>query len=266
MAFIVDKTGTGCQASWGTYYVLSNNFPDADIAGVRAAGGDVIVSFGGEANTELALSCPSVSALEAQYDAVVTQYQLRRIDFDIEGAAVAMTASIEQRDQAIAQLQVMHPGLQVSFTLPVMTTGLTPDGVNLVSDVIAKGVDISTINIMTMDYYDGTTDMGQAAIDAANATEAQLGTLYPSKTTAQLEAMIGITPLIGINDDQSEVFTLDNANAVLSYGQQHGTNELAFWAIARDRQCGPGDSITQNCSGVTQTPFEFSGIFKQINP
>ncbi len=240
LAFIVDQTGNGCTASWGTYYVLSQDFPDADIASMRAAGGDVIVSFGGAANTELALSCPSVSALEAQYDAVVTQYNLKRIDFDVEGAAVADAASISRRDQAIALLQAAHPGLQVSYTLPVMPYGLTQDGINVVSDAIANGVEVTAVNVMAMDYGDGTTEMGQAAIDAGNATEAQLAVLYPGKSTAQLDAMIGVTPMIGYNDVQGEVFQLSDASLLLDYAQSNGINEIAFWSAARDVACPSG--------------------------
>jgi len=268
LAFIVDQTGNGCTASWGTYYVLSDDFPDADIASMRAAGGDVIVSFGGAANTELALSCTSVSALEAQYDAVVTQYNLKRIDFDVEGAAVENAASITRRDQALALLQAVHPGLQVSYTLPVMPYGLTQDGINVIADAIANGVDVTAVNVMAMDYGDGTTAMGQAAIDAGNATEAQLAVLYPGKSTAQLDAMIGVTPMIGYNDVQGEVFQLTDASLLLNYAQSNGINEIAFWSAARDVACpsGQGGTTQNTCSGLTQTPFEFSGIFQQINP
>ncbi|MGO9451156.1 MAG: chitinase [Candidatus Binataceae bacterium] len=267
LAFIVDQTGNGCTASWGTYYVLSDNFPDADIAGVRAAGGDVIVSFGGEANTELAQSCSSVSALEAQYDAVVTQYNLKRVDFDVEGAAVADSASISRRNQALALLQAAHPGLQVSYTLPVLPTGLTSDGVNVIADAIAKGVTVTAVNVMAMDYGWTDTQMGQDAINAGVATASQLGTLYPAKSAAQLDAMIGVTPMIGYNDVAGEVFQLSDAQLLLNYAQNYGFNLIALWSIARDIQCPSQESQPQNtCSGLTQTPFEFSGIFKQLNP
>jgi hypothetical protein len=266
LAFIVDQTGRGCTASWGTYYVLSDNFPDADIANVRAAGGDVIVSFGGQANTELAQSCTSVNALEAQYDAVVQRYNLKRIDFDVEGAAVADSASISRRNQALALLQAAHPGLQISYTLPVMPFGLTQDGINLISDAIKKGVNVAAVNIMAMDYGDGTTQMGQAAIDAATATAGQLAALYPNKTAAQINAMIGVTPMIGYNDVAGEIFQLSDAQTLLGYARTNGLNLLAFWSAARDVQCPSSQSQPQNtCSGLAQTPFQFSGIFKQIN-
>jgi hypothetical protein len=277
LAFIVD--GGNCTASWGGYYTLAQGFPDrdidADLANIRAAGGDVVVSFGGAVNTELAISCPSVSALEAQYDAVVTRYNLTRIDFDIEGYATGDTASISRRDQAIAQLQAAHPGLQVSYTLPVLATGLT-DGINVISDAVAKGVDISTVNVMAMDYGGADTQMGQDAINAGNATAAQLSELMPSRSTAQLCGMIGITPMLGINDINTEIFQLSDAQLLTDYARQGngsgfcqgiGFGMIAMWDTNRDVQCSQPSAWTQlYCSGVTQSPFQFSGIFKQIDP
>jgi len=267
LAFIVD--GGSCTASWGGYYTLAQDFPDAQIASTRAAGGDVIVSFGGEAGSELALGCSSVTALEAQYDAVVNQYNLSRIDFDVEGAAEADSNSIKRRNSAIALLQAAHPNLQVSYTLPVLPTGLTQDGINLISDAIAKGVNIATVNVMAMDYGGPDTQMGQDAINAGLATASQLGALpgYSAMSEAQLNAMIGVTPLIGINDINSEVFQLSDAQLLLSYAQNNGWGLLSFWSAARDNQCPqPVNSSQNTCSGVTQTPWEFSGILKQINP
>ena len=52
-------------------------------------GGDVIVSFGGAANHELAEVITSATALQAAYQSMIDAYGLTHIDFDIEGAAVA---------------------------------------------------------------------------------------------------------------------------------------------------------------------------------
>ena len=56
LAFIVSGS-TPCRASWGGYYDRDAKFMTAQIAALRAAGGDVIMSFGGAANHELALTC-----------------------------------------------------------------------------------------------------------------------------------------------------------------------------------------------------------------
>ena len=64
---------------------------------------------------------------------------------------------------------------------------------------------------MTMDYGP-TLDMGAAAIQAANALHTQLGQIWTTKTSAQLWAMEGNTPMIGVNDSSNEVFTTGNAS------------------------------------------------------
>ena len=101
----------------------------AKIGALRAIGGDVRISFGGEAGSELAITCTSAAQLQAAYQQVISAYAVNKIDFDIEGAAVANTAASARRDQALAALQAANPGLQISFTLPVLPSGLTSDGV-----------------------------------------------------------------------------------------------------------------------------------------
>jgi len=265
LAFIVD--GGKCTASWGGYYPMSDNYMVADIANLRAAGGDIAISFGGAAGSELAQSCPSATALQAQYQAVINEYKPPRIDFDIEGAAVAQPASIAIRNTVIAALQKANPKLRVSFTLPVLPTGLTADGINVVRDAIAAGVNLNAVNVMAMDYGWSDTQMGQDAINAANATAAQIGKLMPGKTAAQIRALIGVTPMIGLNDVPGETFTLTDAQTLLNYALGNGFGMLSTWAATRDSQCPTASPWAQDtCSGVTQTPFEFSGIFKKFDP
>lgn len=267
LAFIVD--GGGCVAEWGAVIPLSTpGFLTGDIASLRALGGDVIVSFGGEAGSELAQTCTSESALQTQYQSAITQYGLKRIDFDIEGAAVAEPASIARRDQAIAALQVANPDLQVSFTLPVMPTGLTQDGINVVQDAINKGVNLTAVNVMTMDYGSPDSQMGQDAINAAVATVAQLGALYPARSAAELDAMIGVTAMIGVNDTGGETFTLADAQLLEGYAASNGFGLLSFWSATRDQECAGGieKNASDDCSGVIQSQFQYSGIFHQFNP
>ncbi|MHB8381956.1 MAG: glycoside hydrolase family 18 protein [Candidatus Binataceae bacterium] len=267
LAFIVD--GGGCVAEWGTVIPLSTpGFLTADIASLRALGGDVIVSFGGEAGSELAETCTTESALQTQYQSVITQYGLKRIDFDIEGAAIADTSAIALRDQAIAALQRANPNLQVSFTLPVMPYGLTQDGINVVQDAINNGVNLTAVNVMAMDYGSPDSQMGQDAVNAAVATVSQIGVLYPSKSTAELDAMIGVTPMIGVNDVGGETFTLADAQLLENYAVDNGFGLLSFWSATRDQECAGGTQTyaSDDCSGVIQTQFQYSGIFNQFNP
>jgi hypothetical protein len=265
LGFIV--SGDGCSASWGGYYPVSSGYYASEIAALRGAGGDVSISFGGEAGTELADTCTTVAALETQYQSVITEYNLTHIDFDIEGTAVTDTLSINRRFDAIAALEEANPGLSVSITLPVLPSGLDANGLAVVQAATHDGARIDFVNLMTMDYGDSiepkpSGQMGTYAIDAAKASEAQLAKLYPADTSAQLYGMIGITPMLGVNDVTDEIFTVANARQLDTWAAQDGIGRLSMWAATRDGECAGGSSTTSNdtCSGVVQAPWAFSDV------
>src|SRR5215471_11361017 len=72
IAFVI--SGNGCQASLNGTSLAQENSMAGSINNLRAIGGDVIISFGGAGGQELALTCGSVSSLEAQYQAVINKY------------------------------------------------------------------------------------------------------------------------------------------------------------------------------------------------
>jgi len=277
LAFVVaDPRG---QPSWGGYteYALGTAYDaqmKAQISGLRALGGDVVVSFGGAAGQELAQVITDVPALARAYQSVVDAYGLSHIDFDIEGAAVADRASVDRRNQAIAILQANAAAagktLHVSYTLPVLPTGLTPEGVYVVQSAVQKSVNVGLVNIMAMDYGDGAAPapqgkMGDYAIAAANSLFAQLRGVYgTAKNDVQLWRMIGVTPMIGLNDVVSEVFDQQEARELLAFAQQKGLGRIAMWSLNRDRQSASGvlGWVDVESSSILQQPFEFSQIFR----
>ncbi len=277
LAFITaDSNNAPAWGGYTSYEVNGGSFDlglRAQIAAVRAAGGDVTVSFGGAAGTELALAITNVGALEAAYQQVITAYNLTHIDFDIEGAAVANTASIDRRSQAIAALQQAAAAsgktLDVSFTLPVLPTGLTTDGLYVLQSALKYGVKISTVNVMAMDYGDSAApspsgEMGTYAIDSAQSTETQLASLYGTTlSTSQLYEMVGVTPMIGVNDVSDEIFMPADASQLVTWAEQKGIGEIAMWSLARDKEdpAGALTYATDDSSSIVQTPFEFSGVF-----
>ena len=270
LGFIVD--GGSCSPSWGTYYDVSSTFLASDIASATAAGRSLIVSFGGAANTELASACPTVAATTAAYQKVVDRYGIRSLDFDIEGAAIADAASVARRNQALASLQATAKAagkpITISYTLPVLPSGLTAEGVALLRSAASAGVDVRVVNLMTMDYGDGPAPnpagkMGQYAIDAVTSTKAQLASVWPGRTDAQLWAMLGATPMIGQNDLQGEVFTLADAQQLTTWAQGKGLGRLAMWSSARDVPCagGPTTSVSNLCSSVDAPAGAFAAAF-----
>jgi hypothetical protein len=265
LAFIVSGS-TPCRASWGGYYDRDAKFMAPQIAALRAAGGDVIMSFGGAANQELALTCTTVQALADEYQAVIDAYSLTSIDFDIEGAATADTASVQRRSAAIAILQQRARAagrkLDVTITLPVMPYGLTPDGLAVVRSAVNAGVVLSSIDLMTMDYGLGSAQgkMGIWAVDAATATHDQIAPLYPTLTSAQRYALVGVIPMIGQNDIAGEVFTLSDATYVRSQATRLGFGRIAIWSASRDQPCpeGPNTRAQDNCHSVDAPAGAFS--------
>jgi hypothetical protein len=266
------------RPAWGGYaeYALGSEFDakiKAQINGVRALGGDVIVSFGGAANKDLAEVITNVASLQAAYQSIIDAYGLTHIDFDIEGGAIAHRDSVDRRNLAIAGLQQAAAAagrtLHVSYTLPVLPTGLTPDGVYLLESAKARGVQVDVVNIMAMDYGDSAAPnpqgrMGDYAIQAANSLFNQLrGVHGTSKTDDELWQMVGITPMIGINDVTSEIFDQQEAREVLAFAEQRGIGRLSFWSLNRDRQSPNGvlNYVDLMSSSILQSPFEFSQIF-----
>lgn len=279
LAFVVADSRN--QPAWGGYteYELGTAFDaqmKSQLAGIRALGGDAIVSFGGAAGRELAQAITDVAALKRAYQSVIDAYGFTHIDFDIEGAAVADRASIDRRNQAIAGLQrdaaAAGRVLDVSYTLPVLPSGLTSDGLYVLQSALRYGVNLGLVNVMAMDYGDSAAPnpkghMGDYAIDAANSLFAQLKGLYgAAKTDAQVWQMVGVTPMIGLNDVTTETFDQQEARELLAFAQQKGIGRIAFWSLNRDRQSPSGALgwVDNMASSLLQQPYEFSQILKPI--
>ncbi|WP_329192585.1 MULTISPECIES: cellulose binding domain-containing protein [unclassified Streptomyces] len=258
LAFVT--SGGGCTPLWGGTTALDADRVASQISALRAKGGDVRVSFGGAAGSELALACDSAPALAAAYGKVIDTYGLTKVDFDIEGGALPNAAANTRRAQAIARLQKSHPGLDVSFTLPVMPEGLTQAGLDLLADARHNGVAIAAVNIMAMDYGPAyAADMGGYAIQAATATQAQIKSVLGLSDAAAWKT-VAVTPMIGVNDVAAEVFTVEDAAQLASFARSKGIGRLAMWSAARDRQCAGGakDHADPTCSSVVQEPLAFT--------
>jgi len=104
--------------------------------------------------------------------------------------------------------------------------------------------------------------MAAAAISAAEGLHAQLAKLYPSRTAAQLWAMVGITLMPGIDDypEKTELTTLDHARKVLAFARAHGIASLSMWALQRDHGTCPGEAGNDDCSGIEQADWAFTKL------
>ncbi|MGW1467831.1 cysteine/serine endopeptidase inhibitor [Streptomyces sp. NPDC002308] len=267
LAFVLD--GGGCKATFNGDTPVTDEGWLAAVQGLRGSGGEVIASFGGASGTELAQGCDSADALEEQYRSVVDALGLSRLDFDIEGSALADTEGNRRRDEALAALQKDIEGnggrLDVQFTLPSGTGGLEADGVAMLQDTVDTGLRVSLVNIMTMDYGSAVADMGQAAIDAATALHGQLGQIWPEKSDQELWGTQGNTPMIGVNDTEGEEFTTDDASRLADFAVEKGIQQLAFWSLGRDKACPAAGTLADDCSGTQQSDHQFLKTFSAVN-
>jgi chitinase len=250
LAFLTPQSG--CTPEWEDGGNSVGSFA-SQISAIQSAGGNVIISFGGEPDgnnpNEIAQTCTNVSQLTAAYQNIVTTYGVTRLDFDIEGSVLSDTAATSLRDQALAALQAEDPAVQVDFTLAVAPNGL-PTGSGseyaLLQDAKAKGVKVSVVNIMTMDFGAGSNDLADAE-SAAQGTASQLSSLYGISTSAAY-GMMGLTPIAGTNDDGT-VFSTSNAQSLESFAASNGVAELSFWEVdGYDKPTG----------------YQYSSIFNQI--
>ncbi len=260
-AFVI---GNGCTPIWGdTLPVTNDPTVTGEINTAESAGAQPIVSFGGAAGSELAVSCTNLSQLTAAYQSVINTLHVTHIDFDIEGAEIAYTASNNMRFQAINALEAANPGLVVSVTIPVNPNGPDNNGQAFLQAARANGTRIDVINAMVMDYYgtwdSGGANMGSYAVQAAQATLAYAQTLWPAMTYKN----IGITPMIGQNDDPAEIFTESDAQTLVSFAKQSHLGRLGFWSVDRDQPCGGSASGLPACSEISQQPLDFTKIFLQ---
>jgi len=278
LAFITaDPSGKPSWGGYGSYGVDGSTFDTAirqQITNLRAIGGDVMVSFGGAAGQELAQVITNVTTLKNAYETVINAYNLTHIDFDIEGAASADKVSVDRRSQAIAAVQkdmaAAGKPLEVWFTLPVLPSGLTADGLYSLQSALKYGVQIGGVNVMAMDYGDYAApnpsgQMGTYAIQSGVSLFNQLRTLYGSTPTdAQLWSMVGITPMIGVNDVASEIFDLPAAQQLTSWAASKGIGRLAMWSMNRDQPPPGGTPLnyaSATSSSILQKPYDFAKTF-----
>jgi hypothetical protein len=85
-------------------------------------------------------------------------------------------------------------------------------------------------------------------------------------TRNQTGDMIGVTPMIGVNDTNTEIFTLSNATDLANWAKgQSFINRLAFWSLARDNGgCAGAGFASPTCSAISQSTWQFSSLFSSF--
>ncbi|MGI5456943.1 chitinase [Streptomyces sp. CA-249302] len=264
LAFVI-ADGSACTPAWNGEDALTDSSVKSRISQLKEDGGSVRVSFGGASGKELASTCDSVTALAAAYGKALDAAGATQADFDIEGDQLTDSASVALRSEAIAVLQKERSDLSVTFTLPVMPSGLDSDSLALLASANKYDVQVSTVNLMTMNYgesYSG--DMGDYALTSAKAAHTQLKKVFGLSDEGAWQGM-ALTSMIGVNDVDGETFTLSDAAQVRTFAEEKEIAWVSMWSTFRDQQCESGssgdDDAATNCSGVTQSSGAFGEAF-----
>ncbi len=149
-------------------------------------------------------------------------------------------------------LQEERTELDVSFTVPVMPSGLDENVLDLPASANHHGVRVRTVNLMTMNYgesYDG--DTGDYAVTSAEAANVQFMEVFGLSGSAAWRGK-ALTSMIGVNDVGGETFTLADAAQVHAFAEEKGIARVSMWSSFRDRPCAEGsgaEDAATDCSG-----------------
>ncbi len=254
LAFALGSSA-GCVPAWGGTVALNDSRIISDVQALKARGGSVIVATGGAMGPYLEHVCSTADSLYNAYVAVLDAVGSNSIDVDVE--ATIPTAVV---NTALKRLQDTR-GTTVSYTMRIQGQdyGMDPFSVSVLQDAAARGV-IVLVNPMLMNFgYTG--NWGDAMVAASNATLGQMRAIWPSKSDAQLKALLGLTPMIGRNDTGMTTTQAD-ARKVLDYARANHVGRVAFWSAGRDNGSCPGGGVSPTCSGISQANWEFTNLFK----
>jgi len=135
------------------------------------------------------------------------------LDIDIEGAF-----NFDLMNEALVILQKDKPNSTLSFTLVVQGDdfGVTELlGVSVLKNAAKHGVRVDVVNPMTMEFDSTLPSYGDAVIAASLSTVKQMKKVWPEKSDAQLMKMLGITPMIGKNNNGINFSKLFQMNKIL---------------------------------------------------
>jgi len=255
MAFI--NASGGCNPAWDSNRALTGSADATAISQIKAAGGQVVPSFGGYQGNKLGPNCSSASALAGAYQKVINAYGLKAIDIDIENTDEFENATVQDRILgALKIIKTNNPGVQTIVTFGTATTGPTYWGGRLIDQAKALGAKIDIFTIMPFDFGGGA-DMYASTVSAANGLRDKLKSTFGwSNSTAY--GHLGISGMNGLSDQQ-ELTSVATWTKIRDWANTNAIGRLAFWSVNRDRGCA-GGGVVSNCSGIAQNDWAFTKV------
>jgi chitinase len=248
-----------CNPEWDGERPLLGGSDEKAIEAIRAAGGEVDVSFGGWSGKKLGSSCKTPTALASAYQKVIGDYSLGAIDIDIEHGEYTNAKTRERVVQALAIVHGEDPGLEISITFGTEEAGPESDGRSLIADAAAIGFQPNAWTVMPFDFGPARTDMGHASIKAVEGLAQDIVYAYGITAAAAYEHA-GISSMNGESDESSETVSIEDFQTMLAFAELHDLARFTFWAVNRDRPCTGGETPGEDCSGISQQPYAFTDV------
>ena len=255
LAFVVSDGG--CQPVWDNGDPVDGASEEAAIRGIRSAGGEVTVSFGGNGGTKLGLTCDSPEALAGVYQQVISAYRLPAIDVDIEDTEIGSAAARQRIIGALAIMRQRDPGLMISVTIAADSSGPEPGGQALITEAAAAALRIDAWTVMPLtsparDRY----GPGQRA-----------GRRRPQERPDERLSRVRVRRLPDhghLHDERpsptsGELVSAADFQVILRYVLAHHLARFAFWSVNRDMPC-TADSNSNTCSGIAQQPYAYTRV------
>jgi chitinase len=254
IAFVL---ANGCNPVWDSEGGLTGGVHASTINAIRAAGGDVVPSFGGYSGNKLGPACATPELLAGAYQKVIDAFGLRAIDIDIENYDEFENYTVQ--DRILGALKIVkqkNPNLKTILTFGTTTSGPSATGIRLINQAKALGANVDIFAIMPFDFGGGS-NMYQSTVNATEGLKNAVKSAF-GYTDAQAYARLGISGMNGLSDQQ-ELTTVATWTQIRDYAKSKGLARFTFWAVNRDRGCA-GGGVVSTCSGIAQSDWDFTRV------
>eukprot|EP01133_Synstelium_polycarpum_P000414 gene414-491_t len=135
---------------------------------------------------------------------------------------------IEKICLALEQIQRDHEDLQIILSVPTTSKGMTQSGWAVYETARQHNLEY-TANAIAKNFFKHEEFKAKSVILASQVDKRLLASMYPMMTIQELYSHMGVTPMIGENQDLDQL-TLDDADTASAYAYY---NHLSFLSKAQ---------------------------------